>query len=447
MLEQNNISSLAISLFISGILICGYLVCMSYFDFRLFSFANLAQFLVSVLMMILALTKIQSSGLRIYSIFLLVHALFLGFNAYNLSTLQYIREFRHLYFIIPGIIILAACFYLGEIKFCANRIILPKRPMISSGVLVNMILCVYMAGYLVLFTLKGSPFLSVIFSKSQYGIYHAYSATGLGYYRIPILSGLLMMMNWFLLMLIPTVKRPQKIMIIAATLLFSGVLMLSRGNIIRIMLFFILFGIYQQKNKIFSTKNVAIFILSIIIIISSFTMLGEYRHHSSNMNKFNFSSVVQSHIDNKAVSWLYAYTSMSYDVLLQYQDYPIKNLPLSILQPILRLVGQQEIYENIYIECLNVRLKNSGLNAATIFSGFVHDFGILYILEIVVFGLVIAGIVKLIILVQAQGAYIFILMLVAISIMGNYFSTPSFLFPVLAIIILTPFIRNSNEKT
>ena len=223
-------------------------------------------------------------------------------------------------------------------------------------------------------------------------------------------------------------------------------MIVKRGDIMREILFLFLFFVYIKKDLIFNKNNLIKILLVIFISIGVFSYFGEKRQHSHDRN-FSIVSMLDSKINSISFSWIYAYTAINFEVLDTYiNDNSYKRMyPFDILKPALNLIGKkQEIadYENE-----NWYNRIEGFNAVPYQATFIKDMGVLYIIEVLIYSFILLIFILFARILNAEGVYIFLLMLISFSFFGAYLFNPQFFYVTIAgllidIIILKP--RNYN---
>nr|WP_169717682.1 hypothetical protein [Sporomusa silvacetica] len=245
------------------------------------------------------------------------------------------------------------------------------------------------------------------------------------------MSGALAIIKWILLMMIPYVTKSLRYAIVISLILFSGVMQFNRGDIFRISIFLALFYMINREKKLITKKNLIILFTVTALGITSFAWIGEFRQ-SDELNTFDIGYLMESRVDNIAFNWLYSYSAINFDVLKLVTEAEDQNFPYTVFSLFIYYFGDREFIEGLEKDRASFSL--SGLNASTFLSPFVQDMGAYYIIELIVFGALMS---LFIIFIKAQrltGVYLFIMLLITLTISGNYLIVPNF---VVAILLAT----------
>lgn len=247
-------------------------------------------------------------------------------------------------------------------------------------------------------------------------------------FTVPISSGLWSVIAWTLLILSPHVKKSHAITAIIAIVIFSCILHVKRGDLIRIILFYITYFLMTKNNESKFPFNKKLLILALIISgVTLFVVFGQWRLAQSGSNAQTIINITGVKIDSVFVAWLFAYIIVQFDVFslssaaLNSISYQFTDFN-SLLMPISSVTDKPE----------NTLIPIKGFNAGTAFWSFVRDFGSLFFIEMILFWFLISGLIWVSKKTDCKGAYSFICMLCALMIFGNYFSNRSM---ILAIIL------------
>jgi hypothetical protein len=250
-----------------------------------------------------------------------------------LVTAQFVKNYVSLYYIFPGVFVLGWIFYLAELGATCVRVEHNRVAVLNPNILGTIILLLYVVLNGIIFMKKGIPLLSPTRDSN----------TG-DMFSIPGISGFLGMLKWTLLMLIPYMCRFMKVTVAGIVMLFAGVLMFKRGDIMRIAFFIALYILFILGKRLFTAKYIGGLLVAGIIGVMTFSALGNIRE-SNDDYKFNINMIAHSRINSEEINWLYTYSSINYDVLLLYPQTEPLFTPIETIGPALRLVGMQSLYE------------------------------------------------------------------------------------------------------
>lgn len=259
---------------------------------------------------------------------------------------------------------------------------------------------------------------------------------------VPFFSGLWSTIAWMLVILAPHVKKRYAVIAIILICIVSGILHVKRGDLIRIILFFIIYflttksaGIKSETRK----KYMVAFLIVMGIII--FVTFGQWRLAQSGNNDQTIINLAEVRANSAFLAWLFAYSIVQFDVFsvssaalqsIPYQltDFDKLFMPISSVSSVLD----------------NPLIPIKGFNAGTAFWSFVRDYGCLFFVEMVVFGLMISLLLFLSKKTDCKGAYSFICMLCALMVFGNFFSNRSMILAIIFSNIIYFISKNSNTK-
>lgn len=387
-----------------------------------YNIINFLIFFLSLFICIISLNDIRKNQLKIYNSFLFIFYVLLLWNTFGASGLQLKKDISDLYYYFVGPLIFSFFLFLGDKLKIPLVKINEQQKEARIKKLVIILLTLYILINLYLFTQVGFR----LFSGTLIRYTH------LSAYTIPGITGLNVTLMWALLMMVPHVNKKLAFVIAITTIMFSGFLHLKRGNIVRVIFFLIVYFFYKNKDKIFKRKNILIISFIMLISVISFGYLGEIRQHDEN-DPFDIKELVQSNYDNKIVNWIYAYTAFNFDVLKLHIDKPPTYQPFTISLPLMSYMRRYDlIYE--YEESRSIYLGIS--NASTFLTGFMQDFGALYILELIIFSMVVCILIIISRIIKYSGLYIFLQMLIILCFFSNYLVNPAFFTSMLFSIFL-----------
>lgn len=257
-------------------------------------------------------------------------------------------------------------------------------------------------------------------------------------YSIPGFSGFAITIQWLLLIFAPYTKK--KYVVISATLItFFSIMHVKRGDILRMVVFFIIWYISSIYNKqlLYKTKHFLLKLsLSLFVIFSIFTFLGNIRELARNSTDDVMARNIGIENAPYYLSWFYGYIPINYEILRYYYiDNPKESTCEYSALKNLFISDQKQYYE----------YSLNGFNASTFLTTFIKDFGDLYFYEMIIFGLYIGCIILLIKAEKFKGLYMYILSIFSLSYFGNYFETRSINFAIIISLIIFPFILKDKK--
>lgn len=415
-----------------------FVICNSLFDNGQISVINLSIFLASLISSDLGIYLFFKWGINNFSVFIILYGISLAVNTFHLSSMQSVKTIEDFYYLFFGGFLFSIFLLWGE--KLNKRGIIDTKIYLSADIVANVLLVLYVLLYINIFSRTGIRLFSGKYISKQTSSF-----------IIPGASGMAAMLAWVLLMLIPKVKTYKKILIVGITILFSGIFMFKRGDIMRILMFTVLFYIYDNKKKIFSAKflkRIVFILLSLIIVFFSLGNLRTKmrRNGIETESDISIDNLIEGNIKMGNAGWIYAYTAINFDVLkLYYTDSP-ENKFSTLLLPIKRISeGNKSVEDFINRPSDLMKRGINGLNGATFLSNYVLDLGILFILEIAVLGFIVAFLIRITKYYSCTGPYIFILLLTAITVMGDYYTVPNYVYSLCVGIVLDVFtIKRAN---
>lgn len=355
-------------------------------------------------------------------------------NTFNLSLLQTPKTFVDFYYYFIGSISFGLCLVVGE-RVLNHKL---KRVEIFSVFNANFVATAILIVYILLF----------LYSFSKTGIrFLANDLSSLSSYKyvIPGISGLLSILLVVLLMYIPCVCIPLKVIISISVLFFSGLCNMKRGDIMRILLFLLLYVILLVGKRLFTMKYLTFTGICLIFLVIGFTVIGDYRQNSRSGGAAGMPTITdisEGKLDSDVFNWIYTYTSINFDVLKLHYDVPVSNYPDMAVIPIRRVFGDSDWILEYTSKAGTGSLR--GFNASTFISFSIHDFGVLYFVELFVMGILISFVSRFALELRFTGIYVFMLMLILISVMGNYFVVQSYFFAFCVAFILMWFTKPTS---
>lgn len=415
-----------------------FVICNSLFDNGQISVINLSIFLASLISSDLGIYLFFKWGINNFSVFIILYGISLVVNTFHLSSMQTVKTIADFYYLFFGGFLFSLYLLWGEKQ--NKRGIIDTKIYLSADMVADVLLVLYVLLYINIFSRTGIRLFSGQYISKQTPSF-----------IIPGASGAAAMLTWVLLMLIPKVKTYKKILIVGITILFSGIFMFKRGDIMRILMFTILYYMFDNKKKIFSTKflkNIVFILLTLIIVFFSLGNLRTKMRGSGTETESDISidNLIKGNVKMGNAGWIYAYTAINFDVLKLYYTESPENKFSTLLLPIKRISGGNKSVEDFINRPSDLMKRGiNGLNGATFLSNYVLDLGILFILEIAVLGFIVAFLIRITKYYSCTGPYIFILLLTAITVMGDYYTVPNYVYSLCVGIVLDVFtIKRAN---
>lgn len=383
---------------------------------------NIVIFAFSSALVFWGIYDITKQGVNCSNVFLITFFFALSLNNLNISIFQVEKNLEDIYYYFFGPLI----FYLMILK--NEKIVhnLKLRPLVRVnpnyiGLLIWFIYCFL---FIRLINETGIRFVS-----DDWGSIASVN------YRIAGLSGLINILNWLLLMLMPEVKDRYKILF-AITTFTCSVLMAKRGDGMRVLLFCIMYLCMNYGKKLLINKNLIKIGVVISCVLVLFSIWGNYRQIQRGWQSYmTIGIVLGSKIENDVFNWLYGYTGMNFENLKQlYIDnvytYEIKEIFL----PIIRIVEGTSGLESYYEEYATYGL--GGFNAVPFTAHFIRELGPFYFISVLLLGVIIISFINLGKILEIKGLHVFLMMLMGFSFFGNYFLNISYFYSMVAIIIV-----------
>lgn len=402
---------------------------------------NISIFMISLAGWNTGLFFLSKAGLNCFSVFTLIFWGSLSINTLHLSGVQSIKTIWDFYYYILGGCLFSFLLFYGEHSWVRKKkLIISKQ--FSAEFITNILLMVYYLLFLYIFSKTGVRIIS-----------GAYDSARSVSFVIPGVSGLTMMVMWILLMFIPYVKFKKKCCIVISTILLNGICMFKRGDIMRVLFFVILYYIYIHKEQILNKRMIRKIIIIFTVVIITFFSIGNIRTRLRNGGvAVNATSAInnslQSNVNLRELGWVFGYTVINFDVLkLFYTEEPAYKMS-SLLLPVTRLLhGSQGtvLFENR----LTPELKRgvNGFNASTFLSNYILDFGMFFVVELFALGFIISLLIRITKVQGLTGPYIYIMLLTVLTILGDYYTLPNYVFSLFGGIMLTAISRENVTAT
>jgi len=252
-------------------------------------------------------------------------------------------------------------------------------------------------------------------------------------YTVPGISGLSALVQWLLVIFLPYVKKRYSVLAVISIIVLSGIMNVKRGDIMRVSVFILFyFTLIKIRHSQFNFSIFFHLFALIATILAVFIIFGEYRTESRGGEAGLIVTYLGSRVDSVFISWIYSYFALNFEVLkLNYcipADYASFHL--------------HEIFgANLSREALAMQTSISGFNASTFIGPFVLDYGIFYPLEIIPFAVIAGAFIYTSKKLNFTGLYIFMLMLMALMIFGDYLISRSMLMSMMLAIFIFPFLK------
>ncbi|KAI4443426.1 hypothetical protein C824_005961 [Schaedlerella arabinosiphila] len=439
-----SIKSKAIKIFLFGLffelsifmLYCFFLkeTCMSQSDFFLI--------MLSSIFTSGAMSNISTVGIKADNLFFLVFYGIVYLNQFDISQYQLPKDTQDFYYLSIGPILFGFFLRLSESRK-KNRIDQYNEGgrKKSNGWKYIAIAYIVIMGYL--YSKTGIRFFSGGFYSGQETDY-----------IVPGLSGISYILSYMLLMQTPNMQRKEKILIVGMLVMTQGVFGVHRGEMMRIFIYIFISYMCSKKENLINKKNISKIIVVLLVLVIFFGVVGNYRQNTiyeaeNAITTFSITKKIKSRIDSSIINWIYAYTAINIDVLkASISMIPSnKNVKIEfVFLPLDRLINGNSSVEEYYsrIDFGGI----SGINATTFLEPYIYDMGKLFFVE-----LLIAGIVYSLFLIYSKkysrGTYYFIIMLISLTVFGDYMFSPNRFYAIIASLVFERCIErleNINEK-
>jgi len=400
-------------------------------DDKLYSIAGFFLFVCSILLIEIALYDIKKYKFNAFNLFVLIFFSSLLLNTLTLSNVQSEKNWIDVYyFLYVPMITSLFLYYVEHKKIIYMNVKMPKFDANKLAIFLLMFFII-LKSYIYLKT-------GIRLIDFNNGKFFLEEET----YVVPTITGLSNVVQWLLVVSLLYVSNKLRVLIILF-IVSVAILNVKRGDIIREVLYIILMYIYINRDR-FNRAFFRKIILSFLGLVFVFTFLGELRQETRSQD-FNINTQIQGKIDNTGFNWMYGYIALNFDVAKEYikDDREKLMYPFVVLQPVNNLIGfKQEILE-YYDNTWNYRIY--GFNAAPYFSLFIHDMGMLYFIEGIIYSVVLALLILLTKKMKSDGTYIFLLMLLSFSFFGPYLFEPQMFYTIFFGVVYTSFIKQKRK--
>ena len=406
-------------------LLCSFVMITVYFFIEVllkceFNSINMLLVFISTFFGGQAVWDIHEKGVNLSNVYVICFFGALLLNNLNISGLQKEKKIIDLYYFLFGPVI-----FLNILKLPEHlKIKIFKKACLNGDFicLILTILCILCKWDI--FKQTGIRLISNSWLSTQSNVF-----------IIPGRSGIANMLMWLTVMMFPIAKKKWIKILMAVVPVLCCVLSAKRGDLMRI---FIFYGIYWMGSygKYFLTKrNFTRLIIIIFIMLISFGLIGNFRQKKRGWTTTTIGTLLESKINNDIVNWTYGYTAINFDVLKQEYIDQDKNIEFkALLVPMMRLFEGNEAVENYY-ESYSTNGLN-GFNAATFLGDFIRELGVFYFIDVVLLGLIVAGLDILCSISGFKGGHILLIMMVALTCFGNYILNVNLFFTLIVGVIL-----------
>lgn len=407
---------------------------------NILSGSDIVLIIMSVSIMSVSICSIFDNGIRTDNIFFLSFYTIVYLNQFDISDFQEPKGGQILYYLSLGPILFGLLFQLAEnipnrISIIENQFECQHKKDSWKYVLV-----VYLFLKLILLSHTGIRFFLTDYNSESESLY-----------TIPGLSGLISILYYVLLMQTMNLKGKKRVSIILLVTLFEGVFQAHRGEIMRIALFVLLGFAIKKGRTVLNRNNVKILGILLCLIIVFFGIAGQYRQNviytaAGATQAFSISLKLRSRINNPIICWFYMYTGFNIEVLRN----SVESLESGsnrfgiILLPLVRIIQGNSKIEDYYQRMAFGDF--GGINAATFLKPYIVDMGNWYFIELLVGGAIYIILIRYS-LKKSISSYVFILLLVSLSLFGDYmFSVNRFYALIANLIYERMMILRSKEN-
>jgi hypothetical protein len=388
------------------------LVCNSIEKWTLINFIIYS---VSLLIAIFCFISIHSSRASAWSLFGICYFLSLWLNSLQLSEFQVEKTVFDLYIMISGpLVFLLMLMFIEKIK------VVPFQTQFKFFEL-NFLYIGFIFSYIIL-----SLYIHSLVGWRLDAIQEHNKIISGDEFVVPVFSGLWAVISWIMVILAPHAKKRYAAIAIFLIIVFSGILHVKRGDIIRILLFFIVYLLATKQDFFQQAKGKRSLIIALIIMsVVLFVLFGQWRLAQSGNNAQTIIDITGVRIESAYVAWIFGYIIVQFDVF-SLSTSALVSFPYSMndLQILFSPISTALALDDPLIPI-------NGFNAGTAFWSFYRDYGSLFFIEMFVFWLVISSLLLLSKKTNCKGAYCFTCLLCALMVFGNYFSNRSMIIAII----------------
>lgn len=396
---------------------------------------NIIIFIMCGMIVLWSLKDALKRGFQINTIFGISYFFFMALAQFHISGLQEEKSLYSLYYLFAG-----SLAFLFVVRLFENQ----KCPTIRKLSAID-------ADFLALFLFFFSTCLKIIiFLKMGTRLTNADFASGVGNsYTISGVSGLAEMTMWLSLMCLPNIKRRNKILVFVGSFILFGVFSLSRNNMMMLIVFLTMYFLYSKGEKILRRPDLIIKMLILIIFVFEvFSMFGVYRQTARGWNNPNetVKKLLMSSTNNSVINWVYSYTSINYDVMLQVMAKAAHPYTCyGIFLPILRLVGASSAIAAYNDRVFHIHGLN-GFNASTFFGPLIFEMGEFYFFGALLLAVQVGIFAYFARMEKTPGHTIYLMTWAALSVFGNNYTIVIYHFTSIAACILFGLINVKKKN-
>lgn len=395
-----------------------------------FTILNFIIYALSLVMVLAGVRSYICHGMGLCSIFLICFYTVLAINCSNLSGIQRPKEISDIWYFFPGPLLFAAILRKAD-RIRVKRILRAK--IVDADIAVVILSAVFWVLQSYLFLTKGIRLFTDFLISSQSAMF-----------TVSGISGLLIMINWIILMLLPALKHNFIKCVAVLTGILPQILNANRTMFMRVAVYLLLYAAYLYGRYIFKKENFLKITVSVAVLLFIFAIWGNYREQTVySASKDYIGNLLQSKSNSPVINWVYGYTAINFDVLKQkiIGTEPLYSIK-AIFIPFIRLFNGSEaavaVTKGLFA---NVGNGLHGFNATTFLSAFIAELGALYFLEMVFLGLLVYTLVLFCKAFRFTGGYLYLGMLTAFTIFGNYYIDITSFYSICAGTALSVFIR------
>ncbi len=374
--------------------------------YNLYNVFDYLLFLISIPFLIFGVLDLNKNSINSYNLFSIIYSFLLMINSLHISYLQEDKNIFSIFVLISPMII--SIFLLFFIENFSTNLKLKKINLINFDFIFYLLFFVYIVLQFYIFATVGFRF--------EYYLQGEFGASGLEHFTVEGISGLLLVLKWTVVALsLKMTPKARNITFILMVIL--SILSMVRGDVIRLAIIYFIFTIYNNRKV-----NKRYMILLFVFLLIMFVELGNLRSSLGGRIPFDISIMLQSVIYNDYVSWLYAYTAINFDVLLEYENFKAGS---SFFNNLFNGIDWS-IYSQPHL---------NGLNAGTIFSFALNgstDF-VSYLFKVTLLIIMYSVLVLIALATKNISLYIMLISLNLLSIFGNYLFNKYFLVSILLI--------------
>ena len=385
---------------------------------------NVAIVAASLCAVAVALSHMFSHGVRVWSVFLVLWFTFLALNGLNISEMQANKSIGDLYYLVFLPLLFAAALVSAErcdIPFFRKG---SSAARIDFG-LVDVMALLTIFAYII-FRFESMEQTGVRFLTPGFGAEspELIGADGSG-------SGLVSLLMWLTILLGSSARNKYVRYLSIAVAGFSCLLFLKRGVVVKVVLFYVLYYLGRKGAAAFSKKGLILFLVAAIVGSAIFALWGDARQHASGAGSdYSIGARIEARIDNDVVTWMYAYTSLNYDVLKQcYIDQVPTGKFEELLKPANRILLGGEMYEQVDDDGPDRDLN--GFNAPTFLGPFVRESGFLACISVLLLALAVRAAIVFSFKTNSVGVYFLTMATASLALFSNSFTSPYIVYAII----------------